>query len=240
MRVPSFIVPAFDAVAGILYPPLCLLCSGPVPSTRGGVCARCHAAMRRIDRGHPLAAEGGSKLSAGGAIDGFLPLYLFEKQGPIQSALHLLKYSGMHSLGVWFGRELGGAIADDPAFAAADALVPVPLHPARLRERGYNQAERICAGVAGVSGLPVRPGALARARNTPSQTTLKLHEREENVRGAFRVRERDAAKVRGGAVVLVDDVMTTGSTLVSCARALRDAGARSVLAATVAVADRSG
>lgn len=239
MRIPSFLGPAVSAVAGILYPPLCPVCLAPPASPRQGVCDVCRGSMRRIDAGHPLRTEGASKLSAGGAIDGFLAPFVFEKEGPLQSALHQLKYSGMHSLGVWFGREVGAAIAADPAFGAADALVPVPLHPARLRERGYNQAERICAGIAVVSGLPVHSRVLARARNTPSQTTLKIHEREENVRGAFRTKPRAAAQVRGAAIILVDDVMTTGSTLVSCALALRAAGAGSVLAATVAVADHA-
>jgi ComF family protein len=240
LRVPSFAGPVVTAVAGLIYPPLCNICLCPLASAIDGVCPACRDSMRRIDRRHPLRMEGESKLAAGGAIDAFLAAFLFEKKGPLQSALHLLKYSGMHSLGVWFGREVGEAMRDDPAFGSADRLVPVPLHPARLRERGYNQAERICAGIAGVTGVPVAARALARARNTPSQTTLKIHEREENVRGAFRAGARCAEAVRGKTVVLVDDVMTTGSTVIACALVLRAAGAAKVLAATVAVADRAG
>jgi ComF family protein len=195
--------------------------------------------MRRIGPSHPLRVEGASRLRSGGEIDDFLALFLFEKRGPLQGALHLLKYSGMHSLGVWLGKELGVAMAEDPVFGSADFLLPVPLHPARLRERGYNQSGKICEGIAAVTGMPVLTAALVRSRNTPSQTALGLHEREDNVRGAFRFKPRHGGGVAGKAVVLVDDVMTTGATLLSCAGALRDAGAARVLAATVAVADHA-
>ena len=175
-----------------------------------------------------------------GHIEGLSAAYVFEKRGPLQSALHLLKYAGMHSLGVWLGRELGGAIRSDPAFAGAGVLIPVPLHGARLRERGYNQSERICAGIALATGLSVAAGALVRTRNTRSQTELTHREREENVHGAFALRRGCGGReVRGRVVVLVDDVITTGSTLASCAAALRDAGARTVLAAAVAVAEHA-
>jgi ComF family protein len=239
VRVPAFTPTAIDAIAGILYPPRCFLCLGPLASPREGVCPACRAGMRRIGRSHPLRVEGGSRLRSGGDIDDFLALFLFEKRGPLQGALHLLKYSGMHSLGVWLGRELGAAVAADPEFDAGALLVPVPLHPARLRERGFNQAENICEGIAAVTGMPVAARILERARNTPSQTTLKFHQREENVRGAFRVGRRKEGPIRGKTVVIVDDVMTTGSTLVECGRALHGAGAARVIAATVAVADHA-
>jgi len=239
MRVPTFAVPAIDALAGVLYPPRCFLCLGPIASPRDAVCPVCRGSMRRIESSHPLVAEGTLRLRAGGGIDGFLGLYLFEKRGPIQAALHQLKYSGMHSLGVWFGRDLGGAIAADPDLSAAGLLVPVPLHQARLRERGYNQAERICTGIAAMTRMPVVTAALVRSRNTPSQTALTVSERGKNVQGEFRIVRGKEGAVRGRTVLLVDDVLTTGSTMIACAHALRGAGAQSVLAATVAVADHA-
>lgn len=240
MRIPAFAAPVIGALTGILYPPQCLLCSIRLDSGRDALCGACGRSFRRVDRSDPLLREGLARLTADGTADAFFAAYLFEKTGTLQSAIHLLKYAGMHSLGVWLGRELGAAMLAEPEYSGADLLVPVPLHPARLRERGYNQAERICAGVAAVTGIAPARGALARARNTPSQTGLGHHEREENVRGAFVAAGRDGASLRGRRVVLVDDVMTTGSTVLACARSLRVAGVRSVLVATVAVADRAG
>jgi ComF family protein len=227
------------AVADVFYPPLCLICLESPPSREERICRRCRDSMTRVGVSDPLRLEAEARLLAGGRVDAFLPLLLFEKQGALQQALHLLKYSGMHSIAVGFGRELGLEIARVPPYAAAECLVPVPLHPARLRERGYNQSERICAGIRGVTGKALLTGALMRTRNTPSQTTLKLHEREDNVKGAFRVPKGRVKLLDARSVVLVDDVMTTGATLLACAEALRGAGARSVLVATVALADRT-
>jgi len=106
-----------------------------------------------------------------------------------------------------------------------------------MRERGYNQSEIICAGVARMTGQRVEPRVLRRLRNTPSQTSLTLRRREENVRGAFAPRRGAEKLVRGQGVILVDDVLTTGSTLGECARTLAAAGAARVLVASVALAE---
>lgn len=227
------------AAADLFYPPLCLLCRQPPPNPRDRLCVACRGTMWPVPGDHPLLLEALSRLVSGGLVDGFIPLYLFERHGSLQQALHLLKYSGMHSLGVMFGRELGARMQATFDGASADFLIPVPLHSARLRERGYNQSERICAGIREMTGTPILTGTLLRTRNTPSQTALTLHEREANVRGAFRVAKRRESLLRGTSVVLVDDVMTTGATLIGCAGALRAAGAARVIVATVAVADRS-
>ena len=115
----------------------------------------------------------------------------------------------------------------------ADVVVPVPLHPRRRRERGFNQA----ADLAQHLGLPVVQ-ALTRHKPTPSQTTLHATERHQNMHGAFRVSTRMTG-LRGAAVMLVDDVRTTGATLDSCAVALKGAGVRVVYALTAARVESS-
>jgi ComF family protein len=195
--------------------------------------------MKRVDEAHPVRREAEGRLVAAGTIDGFFPLFLFEKQGTLQQALHLMKYSGMHSVASRLGEELGKEIVRMPGFAAADWLVPVPLHSARLRERGYNQSGKICEGMGRSTGIRVLERALIRGRNTPSQTKLAFHEREENVRGAFSIVKGRAGLLRGTTVTLVDDVLTTGSTVLASAAALRGAGVSSILVSTVAVAERT-
>jgi ComF family protein len=110
--------------------------------------------------------------------------------------------------------------------------VPVPLHPSRLAERGYNQSSLLARRVARHLGAPFAPLALARARDTPKQATLDREARLANVAGAFRVRE--PTRVYGRAVLLVDDVSTTGATLAACAQALQAAGASAVATAVLA------
>jgi ComF family protein len=130
------------------------------------------------------------------------------------------------------GRWLCAAL-DDPRLrdTTFDAIVPVPLHPARQRERGFNQAALLAEFVKTRLAVPVRP-VLERLRYTTTQTAFDRSERMENLRNAFRLRKK--ADVRELRVLLVDDILTTGATLSECARVLKEAGATSIHAATAA------
>ena len=119
-----------------------------------------------------------------------------------------------------------------------DVIVPVPLHKARLRERGYNQSWLFAREIAARWQLPARDDLLLRVVNTRHQVGLSKAERVQNVSGAFAVPERALAEFRDKRVLLVDDVMTTGSTLLSCARTLHKAGACEVQSLTIASAIR--
>jgi ComF family protein len=149
----------------------------------------------------------------------------------VQRLIHALKYQGCRQLGVDMGVELGKALKLFPQFSNIDAIVPVPLHPARRRERGYNQSEAVAEGLATVLGGAPVLSALARTRHTPSQTTLGATDRRNNVSRAFRVVNKS---VRGRIVLLCDDVCTTGATLNACAEQLLAAGARAVYGSTLA------
>jgi ComF family protein len=147
----------------------------------------------------------------------------------LRSIVHALKYDNRRTL----ARPLAQLMrrAGTGLLLSADVAVPVPLHPMRQRERGFNQAADLAAHV----GLPVLP-ALQRVRRTPTQTALPADERRTNVRGAFRA-TRHARRLAGATVLLVDDVRTTGATLEACAEALKEAGVTNVLALTAARVD---
>jgi ComF family protein len=149
----------------------------------------------------------------------------------------LLKYELIPPLGAWFGARLAEVIRRENDELAADVIVPVPLHPDRLRERGYNQAELIARPLARNLGLPMRSWLLMRTKPRPEKQKLTVHERWESVRGAFEARL--GSPVDNLSVLLVDDVMTTGATMDACARVLRRAGARRVIALAVARAARN-
>ena len=154
-----------------------------------------------------------------------------EYGGALRELLHLLKYGGMEPLAKPLGKRMA-AVARREAFAACQAVVPVPLDPERKRQRGYNQAELLASAVARELGLPMLAArSLRRVRPTTTQTGLSRTQRRENVKDAF---VADKSLVAGRIILLVDDVMTTGATLDSCARALCTAAAREVLALTVA------
>lgn len=120
------------------------------------------------------------------------------------------------------------------------ALVPVPLAAGRLRERGFNQSELLARALGGVWRIPIWTGVLTRVRDTPSQTRLTAADRVRNVAGAFRTSTSARAILRGAHVVLVDDVVTTASTLNACAAALYDGGARILSYVTFARAPAAG
>jgi ComF family protein len=161
--------------------------------------------------------------------------------GPLRALILEMKFGARRRLGPRLGRllvERWPWVVENSG-GQAPVLVPVPLHASRRRARGFNQAERIAEGLyeavrerTGENWPGVEVRALLRTRRTPPQTGLSVAARKENVRGAFSVAAPE--RVRGRAVVLIDDVMTTGETVAACARVLRGAGAERVLALAVA------
>ena len=146
--------------------------------------------------------------------------------------MHELKYRSRRRA----ADRISEAMLDDlrvrGVLAGAAVLVPVPLHPRRRRARGFNQSELLARELGRRAGIAVAAAALVRRQDTPPQTGLSAAARRANVRGAFAVRHR--SQVSGRAVVLVDDVLTTGATAAACAQALRAAGAREVRLLTAA------
>jgi competence protein ComFC len=153
-------------------------------------------------------------------------------EGAMVRAILLLKFESIEPLGGLFARLLADMIAKGGPPFEADVVVPVPLHRDRQRERGYNQAALIAKPLAKRLGLPHRSVLLTRIRPRPDKHILTLEERWTSVRGAFAT--RPGSQVDNLRVLLVDDVMTTGATLDSCAKTLREAGAKSVVGVTVA------
>ncbi len=146
---------------------------------------------------------------------------------PLAVAVHGLKYRGRRVVAA----ALGTLLAERYPFALDALLVPVPLHPTRLRSRGYNQALLLARALGHRRGLTVAPRALQRTRATRAQPGLPAAERHRNLAGAFTVRGR--ALVAGRRIVLIDDVLTTGATAAACARTLLAAGAERVDVYTV-------
>jgi ComF family protein len=150
----------------------------------------------------------------------------------MREALHAFKFRGRRALAAPLGDLLGETPGGGLPAGVPALLLPVPLHPRRERERGFNQAALLAGRLGRTWRVPVRDDVLVRAVPTPSQTELDASARLANVRGAFRVRRPEA--IAGRHVLLVDDILTTGATLSECARCLRAGGAATVGALTVA------
>lgn len=145
--------------------------------------------------------------------------FFFVKGSVYQEMLHRLKYKGRSDIGVYLGTRFGHELAQSPDFSSIDQIIPVPLHPDRLKTRGYNQSERIATGLSNAMNIPVNTQSLKRKTYTETQTLKSKDERWENVSSAF---EADMpANLNGKHILLVDDVLTTGATIEGCAIALQ-------------------
>ncbi len=225
-----------EPILQFVYPPICLACGGTLQENDRLVCGSCWQSIESVHPEDDLYQQFLAKLTGDGLISRLFSPFYFEKEGKLQSIIHGLKYQGYTSLGVKAGRKIGEVIEAADDLPKADVLLPVPLHPLKKRERGYNQSELISQGIEEVTGIPVRTDLLRRRKYTVSQTQLSLEERKENVGDAFEINEKRRDEVTGKSFILVDDVITTGSTINACAGALHDAGAKRVHAAAIALA----
>ncbi len=224
-----------DTVLDFIYPPTCLACSSHLPNGRERLCRSCWDSIPRVTPTLPLYLESREKVVASGIMSDLISLFVFEKGGAFQHLVHALKYQGFEKIGRELGKQLGERVIE--LGLQADLLLPVPLHRRKLRERGYNQADAIARGMQMVMKCDLTTDLLRRARFTVSQTTLTLEERKKNMENAFEVVPSRTLMVKGASVIIVDDVLTTGATLISCATALREAGVERVIAASVALAE---
>lgn len=208
---------------------VCAACLAKLEPRRGPSCPRCgrffqgiaddHLCARCLDRA-PAFSRQRSCGVYGGTLKDVILLFKYRRFAPLSRPL--ARYAAA-CLG-----------ADGALWRDAEAFVPVPLHPSRRRERGFNQARLLARDLAAIRGLRVLDGALVKTRNAPAQAGLRAADREKNVRSAYAVRHPD--RVRGKVLVLVDDVTTTGATIRECARVLKEAGAKEVRAITLAQA----
>jgi ComF family protein len=220
----------FDPLLAVVFPSCCPACGALLAHPASGpLCQACWASLPRHRSascrcGLPLlpgraecgrCRRGRQPFAAGASLGPY--------EGPLRVLLLQLKFAGRRRAAA----RLASLLLEDAAvgrlLATSDLLVPVPLHPRRLRERGFNQSALIAQELARRAGRPVSTGALVRRRDTAPQSGLRAAERRRNVRDAFVVGQR--AGIAGRVVTVVDDVVTTGATARACALALAEAGA---------------
>ncbi len=238
------------ALTSVVFPADCRLCDALLTHhLRMPLCETCVASFRRIAL--PICRSCGQTLLLPAEPSENEPVcrdcaegrfaFQFARsfgvyEGALARAIVLIKYERIEPLGSFFAAPLLELVRIEPRLLAADVVVPVPLHRQSRRDRGYNQVDLFARPLAHRLRLPYRPILLVRSRSRPQKHLLSQEERWEAVRGAFAM--RPGGRVDNLRVLLLDDVMTTGATLDACARALREAGAMSVLGLTIARAAR--
>ncbi|MBP1639692.1 MAG: phosphoribosyltransferase [Bacteroidetes bacterium] len=218
----------------LIFPNLCLVCNENLVGGEESVCFSCLSKLPYTDFHLHSANEVEKRFWGKFPVEHATSLYHYKKATAGQYLLHALKYKGEKQVGTLLGRQLGLHLSQSPFYQDIDLIVPVPLHPKKYRKRGYNQSECICDGIADVLQAPVDATNLVRLIENPTQTRKGVYERWENTKGIFGL--VDASVFAGKHILLVDDVLTTGSTLEACAQAILEAPNARISVVTLALA----
>lgn len=213
----NFLLDSLRSLFGLLFPRRCPVCGGALAEGEALMCRVCDAELPRTGF-HRWLGNTAEQMFWGKFEVGHVScLYYYRKKSPYAQLVHLLKYGGRKDLGLILGRRMAEEVAESGFFVGIDLIIPVPLHEAKHRSRGYNQSELLAIGVQQVTGIPVDTSAVVRTKHTETQTRKSRGERWENVDGIFRVEHPE--RYAGKHLLLVDDVLTTGATTTACADA---------------------
>jgi ComF family protein len=230
----SYLYDLWDDVISLLFPRLCYACGNHLLRNERIICTECYVLIPRtnyhLEEDNPVARLfwGRCRIEKAAAFS------FYNKDSRIRRLIHNLKYKGIKEIGYELGTIYGNTLIGTDFIKDIDLIIPVPLHPAKKRIRGFNQSDIIADGFSEATGLPVGTGILERAALSDTQTKKSRYDRWMNVEGIFRV--ADPGQLTGKHVLVLDDVITTGSTLESCAVELLKTEAVKVSVAAIAVA----
>ncbi|MFN3556609.1 MAG: ComF family protein [Bacteroidales bacterium] len=218
---------------GLFYPRLCYACNVALISNEECICSFCSHQLPETQL-HQERENKFTQIFWGRVdIETATALFYFQKGGKVQKLMHQLKYKGKTDVGNYLGRMLGHRIRQNPLWDPVEMIVPVPMHPRKQHQRGYNQSEVIARGISQVTGKPLITHQLIKTEKTQTQTRKARFNRWKNVETVFRVKDENVFRSKN--VLLVDDVITTGSTLEACAQQLKAIKGTRVWMATLAM-----
>ena len=216
----------------LIFPRCCEACDHALVGNEATICTSCTISLPRIgpESLHRDAIR--YKFVNVPEVTATHSFLLFTKKGKVQRLLHALKYKGNKDVGLKLGFMFGQEMIAAGTLPDADLIISVPLHRKKRKVRGYNQSDLLAEGFSNATGIPWSATALERIKHTATQTGKSKTERRENVRGVFVVRENVTLKN----VIIIDDVLTTGATLEECVQTLKEAGCKSFIILTIALA----
>lgn len=214
----SYLYDLWDDFISLLFPRLCYACGNHLLRNEKLICTECYVVIPRTNYhmgdNNPVAQLFWGRC----VIEKAAAFSYYNKGSRIRKLIHNLKYKGVKEIGYELGRIYGLSLKSSGFTSDIDLIIPVPLHPSKKRIRGFNQSDLICQGLSDVTGLTVDTTSLIRTVVSATQTKRSRYERWTNVEGIFHV--SDPEMIRGLHILLVDDVITTGSTIESCANEL--------------------
>lgn len=225
----------FRDFLALLFPQLCQACNCNLTGQEELLCTTCLYNLPYTNfhqqTDHIVARQFWGKID----LKGSYSLLYFTKGGTVQNLIHNFKYRNQPQIGNMLGRLAGRQLAQAKIFKAVDLIIPVPLHPSRLHKRGYNQSEMYAAGIAEKLGGRISTKNLIRTKATDTQTHKSRLARYENVKSVFDI--QNPQELAGKHILLVDDIVTTGSTLEACGHMLLDIEGVTLSIATIAYAE---
>lgn len=225
-----------DDFLSLFFPRLCLACSAHLVRGEKVLCTGCLLSMAKTDfhlkRNNTLEQAFWGRC----LVERAAAFSVYNRGSRIRKLIHALKYKGRTETGNTLGELYGNILKESGFMVDIDFIVPVPLHPARQRERGYNQSDYIAYGLSEATGVSVKKNIIRRSDQTGSQTKRDRYERWENVKSLFVVPDPEA--ITGKHILVVDDVITTGSTMEACVNALHEAGEVKVSLVALAAAQK--
>lgn len=213
----------WERLLSYLFPPRCVLCGRPGQWPCHDLCVACEASLPVLPGGALCCEVSSTDSHCRPPCDRSFAVCAYAS--PVDTLIHALKYGGQLAIGRVLGLLLARRASKFGLQLDVDCLFPVPLHPRRYAQRGFNQSAEIARFAAGALALPVAPRLAVRRSDTRSQVGLAPADRHANLQGAFAA---GLGPVRGRRIVIVDDVITTGSTVAELARALKQAGAATI------------
>ncbi len=231
-----FFMSYFHDFISLFYPDTCLACGFNLKRQEEVLCTSCMYQLpktgfhkQHLNPVHELF-WGKQQLYAATAM------FFFHKKSKVQHLIHQLKYKGKQEIGVFLGQVYGAELQSEALFADVDFIVPVPLHPSKLKKRGYNQSETFAKGLSETMKATMNTTNLLRTTATETQTRKSRIERWKNVQSVFTISDEEMFKNKH--ILLVDDVITTGSTMEGCIERMKNIEGIRISVAAIAVADR--
>jgi len=215
----------------LFYPEICITCGEGLAEKEEFICTSCFYKLPKTDyHNNPdnllyKAFYGRVEVLAAAAY------CYYTKGSSVQDLVHEIKYKGKQDLGICFGKWYGLELKKNPHFSEIDFIVPVPLHPKKLKRRGYNQSACFAEGLSEAMNIPVLPNALIRLKDTETQTNKSRFSRWENVKDVFVAENKE--QLRNKRILIVDDIITTGATMEACIHGLNQIPVASVSVASI-------